>query len=344
VASHRHFPQPGLAARTTRVTVFCAAAVITASLAGGTARIAIADPGSGAADRVDLLYRQAERATELYDAAQERTRRLRDDLGILQHRAARGQERVNTLRDELGTLAAEQYRGGGLDPWFALLLTSDPDTYLYRAATLDRLSGRQTDRLLQLRNAQRRLRQHRAEAAGKLTDLEHAAAVLHNRKRAVRRALAEARRILAAMSATQRAAYAPGAAERVSRGGHAPHIAELPAVSGRAAIAVAVAREQLGAPYVWGAAGPHAFDCSGLTQYAYGRAGVALPRTSQEQLHTGHRVPLSQARPGDLVVYGDASHVGMYVGGGQVIHAPYPGARVRYDAVNMMPVTAVTRP
>ncbi|SCE49955.1 NlpC/P60 family protein, partial [Streptomyces sp. DfronAA-171] len=70
--------------------------------------------------------------------------------------------------------------------------------------------------------------------------------------------------------------------------------------------------------------GPGAFDCSGLMQWAWGRAGVGLPRTSQAQAGAGQRVPLSQARPGDLVTYrSDASHVGMYVGGGQVIHAPH---------------------
>lgn len=79
--------------------------------------------------------------------------------------------------------------------------------------------------------------------------------------------------------------------------------------------------------------------------WAYRQAGVGLPRTSQAQLNAGHHVPLGQARPGDLVIYrGDASHVAMYVGDGQVIHAPYPGARVRYDPVAMLPISAVTRP
>jgi cell wall-associated NlpC family hydrolase len=79
--------------------------------------------------------------------------------------------------------------------------------------------------------------------------------------------------------------------------------------------------------------------------FSYRHAGIALPRTSQAQMHAGQRVPLNQARPGDLIIYrGDASHVGMYVGGGQVVHAPYPGARVRYDPVGMMPISAVTRP
>ncbi|WP_236710571.1 C40 family peptidase, partial [Streptomyces sp. 150FB] len=104
------------------------------------------------------------------------------------------------------------------------------------------------------------------------------------------------------------------------------------------------ARRAVGLPYVWGANGPSGFDCSGLTQWAYAQAGVGLPRTSQAQRYAGHRVPLSQARPGDLVAYrDDASHIAMYAGNGQVIHAPYPGAAVRYDPVGMMPVSSVTR-
>jgi cell wall-associated NlpC family hydrolase len=80
-------------------------------------------------------------------------------------------------------------------------------------------------------------------------------------------------------------------------------------------------------------------------QWAYAQAGVGLPRTSQEQRYAGRQVPLSEARPGDLVLYrSDASHVAMYVGGGRVIHAPYPGARVRYDPVGMLPISSVTRP
>lgn len=118
----------------------------------------------------------------------------------------------------------------------------------------------------------------------------------------------------------------------------------LPAGSARAAAAVMAVQRALGLPYVWGANGPSGFDCSGLMQWAYAQAGVSLPRTSQAQRYAGRMVPLAQARPGDLVAYrADASHIGMYVGNGQVIHAPYPGAPVRYDPVGMMPVSSVTR-
>jgi hypothetical protein len=139
----------------------------------------------------------------------------------------------------------------------------------------------------------------------------------------------------------ERAAY-----ERATRGARQfmPELSGAAAPAGRAAAALAAARSALGKPYVWGANGPSGFDCSGLMQWSYAQAGVSLPRTSQAQRYAGRQVPLSQAQPGDLVVYrSDASHVGMYVGNGQVIHAPYPGAPVRYDPVGMMPVASVTR-
>ncbi len=79
--------------------------------------------------------------------------------------------------------------------------------------------------------------------------------------------------------------------------------------------------------------------------WSWRQAGVSLPRTSQEQANAGQRISLSEARPGDLVIfYRDAHHVGMYAGGGVVVHAPYPGARVRYESVSHMPVSAVVRP
>jgi cell wall-associated NlpC family hydrolase len=350
VASHRRAPQPGLAARTTRVTVLSAAAAATAALSGGTAQLAAADPAAGGQDtasRLDLLYLQAEQATEKYDAAHERAEQLRADLATLQDRAAKGRQRVNELRGELGALAAEQYRGGALDPSLALLLSDDPDNSLEQAANLDRLSDREVGRLRELQDAERTLRSQHSQAAGKLAELNQTAAQLRQRKDAVQRALAAARHVLRTLPAAQQARYVPGMGDRASRDDRAPlpGLPDLPASSGRAALAVAAAQQVLGAPYVWGATGPHAFDCSGLMRYAYGRAGVALPRTSQEQRDAGRHVPLDQARPGDLVIYrGDASHVAMYVGDGRVIHAPYPGARVRYDPVDMMPITAVTRP
>ncbi|KUL37794.1 hypothetical protein ADL22_20640 [Streptomyces sp. NRRL F-4489] len=347
MVSHRRTSQRGQSTLAS-VTVL-SAALATAALSAPQAG---ADPAGhphtgreGTTARVGALYEEAERATEKYDGATARAKELRRDVSALQDRAARTQERVNRMRARLGAVAAAQYRSGGLDPTLRLMLSERPDSYLEKASALDRLSGTQARELHRLRAATRDLEQQRREAARKLAELEAVRAEVARHKKDVLRKLATARRLLNALPPHARAAY-----DRAARGdGRDTLVPDLPgpsaAGSGRAAAAVAAARAAVGAPYAWGSTGPAAFDCSGLTQWAYARAGVSLPRTSQAQRGAGRQVPLSEARPGDLVIYrSDASHVAMYVGNGQVVHAPHPGARVRYDPVAMMPIAAVTRP
>ena len=109
--------------------------------------------------------------------------------------------------------------------------------------------------------------------------------------------------------------------------------------------AVRWAMDQIGKPYAWGAAGPDAYDCSGLTTQAWSRAGTPIPRTSQEQWQRLKRIPLSELRPGDLVVYfPDATHVAMYVGDGKVVQAPRPGAAVQVSPLASYPVLGAVRP
>ncbi|MFE6662266.1 NlpC/P60 family protein [Streptomyces sp. NPDC057697] len=342
MVSHRRSTQSGLNLSVRATVLSAAAATAAATLGAATANADPQDAPRTAQDRVDRLYTEAEQATQKYDRAGENADRLRDEIGRAQDRAARGQEQVNRMRAVLGSVAGAQYRSGGIDPSLALLLSSDPDGYLDRAAVLERLTDLQTAELRELQQVQRGLAQTRTEAARALAELERSRADATRHKRTVERKLAEARRLLNTLPTADRARF-----ERASRSGRDagyPSLADLPAGSARAAVAVLAAQQALGRPYIWGANGPAGFDCSGLMQWAYARAGVSLPRTSQAQRYAGHQVPLSEARPGDLVVYrADASHVAMYVGHGQVIHAPYPGAAVRYDPVGMMPVSSVTR-
>ncbi|RDG38145.1 C40 family peptidase [Streptomyces corynorhini] len=348
MVSHRRPTQsgPGLGARVGAVTAVSAAAATAAATLG-------ASPAGAEPQRrpevtratVDRLFADAEKATERYHRADERARKLRGLVDQAQDRAARGQEAVNKMRGALGSLALAQYRSGGMDPALALLLSSDPDGYLDRAAVLERVGVRQSAALSELQQAQRTLGRVRSEAARDLTELERSRAAVARHKRAVEGKLAEARRVLATLPGTDRDAYGRSSrSDRDARGGQFLGGPGGAASSARAAAAVRAARNAVGRPYVWGANGPSGFDCSGLTQWSYAQAGVGLPRTSQAQRYAGRQVPLSQALPGDLVAYrADASHIAMYVGNGQVIHAPYPGAPVRYDPVGMMPVSSVTR-
>ncbi|MFG2529447.1 NlpC/P60 family protein [Streptomyces sp. NPDC048516] len=348
MASHRRTSQQG---RTAVAGVTVVSAALATAAAALSAPQAFADPAArsaadhdAAASRVDHLYEQAERATEKFNGADARTKKLRGQVAALQDRTARAQERVNRMRGRLGALAAAQYRAGGMDPTVRLMLSERPDTYLEKASALDRLGAGQARELRGLRAAQRSLEQRRRETVRKLAELEAGRKEVARHKKDVQHKLATARRLLNALPGDAREAYA-----RASRsdGRHeaAPDLRGAVPASGRAAAAVAAVRAAVGRPYAWGGSGPASFDCSGLTQWAYGRAGVSLPRTSQAQRGAGRQVPLSQAQPGDLVIYrSDGSHVGMYVGNGQVVHAPYPGARVRYDPVGMMPISSVTRP
>ncbi|MFF4322300.1 NlpC/P60 family protein [Streptomyces sp. NPDC001568] len=347
MASHRRTGLTSLD-RNTKVTVFTAAAATAAvAMTGAPAGAAPGlpqEPPSGTRAQVDRLFEEAEQATEQFNAAGEKADRLRADIGRAQDAVARGQDRINTMRGVLGTFAGAQYRSGGLDPTVELMLSDDPNDYLDKAAVLNRLSGRQARQLGELREEQRRLGQQRQEASHKLAELDALRADVARHKRSVTAKLAAARRLLNEMPTGERADF-----ERASRSGGRPGAPPEPAVSGhasgRAMTAVMAARAAVGKPYVWGSTGPSGFDCSGLMVWSYRQAGVSLPRTSQAQRGAGRQVPLSQAQPGDLVTYrSDASHVGMYVGNGQVVHAPYPGARVRYDPVGMMPVSSVTRP
>ncbi len=99
--------------------------------------------------------------------------------------------------------------------------------------------------------------------------------------------------------------------------------------------AVRVAASKKGKPYRWGASGPNAFDCSGLTSYAYRKAGKSLPRTAHAQYRASKKISRSKARPGDLVFYGGARkhHVGIYAGNGKMWHAPNSGSSVKLSSV-----------
>ncbi|KNB52737.1 NlpC/P60 family protein [Streptomyces caatingaensis] len=366
MASHRRPAHPGRN-RTVRVTVLSAAVATAAaalSAAPASARPGPAGDATGTVkEQIDRLYEQAERATEKFNAADERAGALRRKVEQAADRVARGQEKVNAMRTALGLVAAAQYRAGAVDPALRLLLSSDPEHYLDRASVLDRVTGRQAGQLHALLAAQRSLNQERLEAGRTLAELEDSRRAVERHKREVEGKLAAARRLLNSLPDDQREEYARASRSGggAGRGGSLPPLSRLTASlpgaaartagensgasSSRGAAAAMAARSAVGTPYAWGATGPSAFDCSGLMQWAYGRAGVGLPRTSQAQRNAGRHVPLSEARPGDLVIYrDDASHVGMYVGNGQVVHAPYPGARVRYDPANMMPISSITRP
>lgn len=198
---------------------------------------------------------------------------------------------------------------------------------------LDRMSSRQNAALRALSAQRRDIEQLRTETEGELAELRGTRAELARHKRTVEQRLASARQLLGRLTAGQRAEVLssgghgsadPARAGRAATGSRTG-LAPAAAPNARAARAVSFAYDSLGLPYVWGATGPSAYDCSGFTQAAWRSGGVSLPRTTYTQINAGTRVSRSQLEPGDLVFfYSGISHVGLYVGNGMMIHAPAP--------------------
>ncbi|MFG3088593.1 NlpC/P60 family protein [Streptomyces antibioticus] len=313
--------------------------------------------------KVGDLYRQAESATEKYNAAKEKTTTQRKRVAGLLDDVARRTQNLNEAREELGSFAAAQYRTGAAAPDTATFLLADtPQDYFDQAQLMGRLTERQkgmVDDYVTEQSTTTRKRQEAGEGLAALTDTQRE---LKTAKATVQKKLATARELLSRLTAQEQARLA--AIERQRQEEAARKAAELAqrqaatapttdtgtpspspsptsssspgggTVSTKAEKALAFARAQIGKPYVWGATGPGSYDCSGLTQAAWKAAGVTLPRTTYDQVTFGTTVSLADARPGDLVFfYEGVSHVGIYIGNGMMIHAPKPGTYVREESV-----------
>ncbi|WP_142265793.1 C40 family peptidase [Streptomyces sp. SLBN-115] len=357
MAAHRKPRQRSLGGQTAR-TAF------TLALAG--AATATAFDGTGQAEpnltpvqvkaKVAKLYQEAEEATEKYNGAREKATAAEQRLESLRDEAARKEEKLNTARETLGSMAAAQYRSTGLDPAVQLALSDDPDRYLDGAAFAERAGDRQSAAVTRVRRQLREIEQLRGAARVELTSLQTRQAELKTHKKTITGKLDAARRLLGRLTAADRSRIgeetsggtASGRASRTSADGRdglqAPGTTTDRAPDSRAAEAVSYAYSKLGSPYVWGATGPNAFDCSGLVLAAYRSAGVSLPRTTYAQIGAGQRVSRSELLPGDMVFfYSGITHVGLYIGNGQMIHAPNPSAPVRVASIDEMPFAGATR-
>lgn len=316
-------------------------------------------PGPGARPVAELLgdlqhlYRSAEEASETYNATEEKLKEQRKKSADLHEKLVRARASVHDSRGDAGRLARQQYQGvSELSPYLRLLLARDPQHALDQGHVIGRVAAGRAATVERLVGGEKKA-DDLAGAAKKALDTQLALAGRQKKQRdTVRGQLKEVEELLAALTADELAALRQaedsGTADAQRRfldsgalsGGQA---ARVPSRQGADALDFAV--RQIGRPYEWGAEGPEAYDCSGLTQRAWARAGREIPRTSQEQWAELRRIPLSELRPGDLVVYfPKATHVAMYLGEGKVVQAPRPGARVKVSPIAANPVLGAVRP
>lgn len=350
-----------------------------AALAAGAVCLAIVlIPGSSQADppptlsqvrtQVHDLREQAEMAAERANEYRDQVKDIRTQLSAITVDVARQQKAVDERRAQVGQFAAAQYRTGGIDTTTQLFLAKAPDDFLARLSTTESVNQQQAGSMALLASEQKQLDEKKAAEKAELARLSEAKqasdakymeadAKLREGKALLARLTERERQRLAALDAAQerrqatatratRDAQRPAAPQTDSQPADPPpDPAPVPA-SGRGAVALNFAKAQLGKPYVFGAAGPNAYDCSGLTMAAWAAAGVSLPHSSRNQYYSvSNKVSSSDLRPGDLVIfYPTMHHVAIYAGNGMVIHAPHTGSVVKYEQMSYMPFVGAVRP
>ncbi len=286
--------------------------------------------------RVDRLYQEAEQASERYNDARLELASLKRDLGLLKADQGRQDHRLEAVRQQVQDSIIRQYEGQDLTAVSRVVLSDDPQSFLSQLSTMSSYNDMQDqlfdDYATELKSLDIRS-DATAKRAAQVAELEKE---LGAEKATIDKKLSEAKTLLGELEADQRQ-------EMLSRGTVRTPV-NVPA-SGRAAAAVAYAMAQVGKSYVYGAAGPNAFDCSGLTMMAWAQAGVALPHSSSAQYSSGPHIAESDLQPGDLVFYySPISHVGMYIGNGMIVNAENPSSGIKVAPLHMMPYVGAVRP
>jgi cell wall-associated NlpC family hydrolase len=323
------------------------------ALAVVPANLAQADPKPSLAEvsrRVDALNAKVDAVVEEYEQSKIALAAAARRAAVAKARVRAAQAQLEAIRKSMSSVAAAAYRSGGADQFVTLVSTSTPQTFLDRASSLDRIAAGQSAQLAAARVARHRLDVVQGDLVREEAAKNRVAAALAKSKRTIQASLAEQQHLLAGLKADERRrleamrrAAAAAAAARASRSrGFATY--NGPA-SGRAGVAVREAYRKLGSPYQWGAAGPSRFDCSGLTMWVWGKAGVSLPHSSQAQYSSGRHVSRGNLQPGDLVFFGSPiHHVGIYIGGGRMISAPHTGDVVKIQDAFRSDYAGATRP
>lgn len=306
--------------------------------------LAQADPNQSLTDvqkKVNDLQNQAEVATEAYNQANAQLSDLQHKVDQIQSRITLEQQALGQAQTSLGSLAAAQYKSGGVDSTLQLMLASAPDSFLQQATALNEVTSQTASSLKSAEEIERQLQQDKAMAAKDLAELQKTRDYMAAQQAEIKAKQKAAQDLLNSLTPTQRVQYN----HLQSQGEIKAPTSLPPATNPRAAAAVAFAKAQLGKPYVYGASGPNAWDCSGLTMAAWAQAGVSMPHSSSEQYYDFPHVSESQLQPGDLIIYySTLHHVAIYVGNGIMIHAPHTGAVVEYGNVNEMPIAGFVRP
>ena len=307
-----------------------------AGLAAATAALALIVPGGSSAAQttapkpnLTTLVAQAKQLefqinalSEQYDGLRIQLTRAQADARIAENAATRVAAALAIGQQAVAQLAAENYMSSGLDPTFQALTAGNPGQFLSQASTIAELDQSSGDRVHTLTSEETQALRAKQTADQQISAVQALEAQMATKKRAIDA------KIDVVNSAAMKQAMAV-----FEQTGQYPDIT-IPTANTVGAQALQAAMSREGDPYVWGAAGPGQFDCSGLVVWAYAQQGIALPHYTGSLWNSGLHVARADLEPGDLVFFfADISHVGIYIGDGLMIDAPDFGETVKVERV-----------
>jgi cell wall-associated NlpC family hydrolase len=297
-----------------------ATTALTLTALPGTAGAVPGDATSPAqvAEQVAEAEHQLEIVTEQLNEAKVLLEQQQTAVREAEQAAADAEVRLGALDGQIRQLARTAYTSDSLSELDVMLTSDSAEEFVSQLGTLDAIAGHTNNLLAEVAVASEEAAATKAAAEQARAEAQKAVDEIAGQQEDLEAQIADFQEQYAALTAPQREvvaqAHGGATAAAVPSGVVAPN--------GAAQVAVDTALAQVGDPYVWGAGGPDAFDCSGLTQYAYSAAGVSLPHSSRMQASMGRSVSVSELQPGDLLFYySPTSHVAMYVGGGKMVHA-----------------------
>ncbi|MEO3813376.1 NlpC/P60 family protein [Sphaerisporangium sp. B11E5] len=284
-------------------------------------------------NQVERLYNDIEALTEQYNGQKERLKQAQRSAKLANQTLEKSQADLEEKRQKAGLYAQDAYMTGGIGSSLALAMSGDPEGYLDRAATTYALQLQQGEEVSQITKAMDSAERAKESAKAREAEVKKLVAELDAKRDKIRGLVTRTESSLFRRALSQVGGY-----------GRATKVAIPIPGDGKAAEAVRWALTQQLKPYVWGAEGPNSYDCSGLVMWAYQKVGISLPHYTGDQWTAGTHVSREEMRPGDLVFfYSDLHHVGIYIGGGMMVHAPRTGDVVRVAPIGNRPFAGAVR-
>jgi peptidoglycan DL-endopeptidase CwlO len=307
------------------VSLAVAAAALVVVLPGGVSDAQTAQPQpslNALVAEATQLSNEVDSLGQQYDGLQIEISHAKTEERLAKLAASRAAKALAGSQEAVAQLAAMGYMNQGLDPTLQMITSGNPQEFLNQAATVQELDNQAGMRLSTLQKAQLAAARAQATAKEQVSDVDQLQTEINSKVSTIHAKLAvlDSSEMSEAMSIFEQTGQYPDFTP--------------PTGDSVEAIALRYALTRRGDPYVWGAAGPDEFDCSGLVVWAYAQEGISLPHYTGSLWNEGMHVSQSDLQPGDLVFfYQDISHVGIYIGDGLMVDAPSTGQDVMVQPV-----------